>query len=153
MTRKGFVDGRSVRLPTIWRRGSKDGPYEAATDKLSAILGRHGPILSVMSREQAAEALVHTAELATWTPLNAPVHCGVGMGLFTAVNLPGVTTTALTLLSVLGLKATGKSVSEEEDEEEEYFERVDPDRAMTMGFAKCKLGELVEDVGQKPCAR
>jgi len=148
MTRKGFVDGRSVRLPTIWPRGSEDGAYEAATASFSAIPGRHGPTLSMMSREQAAAALVHTAELATWTPLNAPVHCGVGMGPFTAVNLPGVTTTALTLISAQAMKATGEyveSASEEEDEDDPRFERVDPDRAKAMGFAKCKLGELLAE--------
>jgi hypothetical protein len=38
-----------------------------------------------------------------------------------------------------------ESASEDEDEEDLRFERVDPERAKAMGFAKCKLGELLEE--------
>ena len=39
MTHKGFVDGRCVRLPTVWPRDATVPKYEAATDNLHCALG------------------------------------------------------------------------------------------------------------------
>lgn len=101
--RKGFVDGRAVRLPTIVVRPGK--PNAAASSFASGIIreplaGEAAvcPVepdtpLFILSPARATEALVHTHELASvlWQ------QSGGGR----ALNLPGLTVTLAEMLQAL----------------------------------------------------
>jgi nucleoside-diphosphate-sugar epimerase len=100
-TRKGFVDGRSLRLPTIVVRPGK--PNAAASSFASAIVREPlngveydcpvGPETGVwlLSPRRVVEALLHAHD----TPAEA-------WGARRVVNLPGITVTVAEMIEALG---------------------------------------------------
>jgi nucleoside-diphosphate-sugar epimerase len=101
--RKGYIDGRAVRLPTIVVRPGK--PNAAASSFASGIIREPlageaavcpvepDTALWILSPARAIEALVHTHEL----PRAAWQQAGPGR----ALNLPGLTVTVAQMLEAL----------------------------------------------------
>jgi D-erythronate 2-dehydrogenase len=99
-TRKGFIDGRTIRLPTIVVRPGK--PNRAASGFMSSILREplNGepavcPVpletrMWILSPERAVDALIHAVELA-----------GAELGLNRTVNAPGITVGVAQALAAL----------------------------------------------------
>jgi len=109
-SRKGFIDGRSLRLPTIVVRAGK--PNAAASSFASSILREPlnglpsdcpvGPETGVwlLSPRRVTEAFVHAHEL----PATA-------WGLNRVVNLPGITVSVAQMLEALA-RVTDRKVAE-----------------------------------------
>lgn len=108
-TRKGFVDGRSLRLPTIVVRAGK--PNAAASSFASGIIRE--PLNGVVSEcpvapesgvwllspRRVVEAFIHAWEL----PSQAWGSCRV-------VNLPGITATVAEMVAAMGKVAGAEAV-------------------------------------------
>jgi nucleoside-diphosphate-sugar epimerase len=141
-SRKGFVDGRSVRLPTIVVRPGK--PNKAASSFASGIMreplnGQSGecPVaatieLWLLSPQRAIEALIHACEL-------APERWGADRSL----NLPGITVSVAQMVAALE-RVAGKQVAARvafapdpviERIVTTWAARFDTARASALGFA------------------
>jgi nucleoside-diphosphate-sugar epimerase len=158
-TRKGFVDGRAVRLPTVVVRPGK--PNKAASSFASGIMreplnGERGvcPVpaatpLWLLSPQRAVEALIHAYELPAerW-------------GVDRSLNLPGITIRVADMVAALA-RIAGRSVAErvvfEPDPAIERIvstwpSRFDTGRANGLGFAGDEsfdaiLGGYIRDQG------
>ncbi|MEW5862243.1 MAG: D-erythronate dehydrogenase [Pseudomonadota bacterium] len=109
-TRKGFMDGRSLRLPTIVVRPGK--PNAAASSFASAIVREPlngveydcpvGPETAVwlLSPRRVVEALLHAHD----TPAEA-------WGVNRVLNLPGITATVAEMIAALGRVAGAKAAA------------------------------------------
>ena len=141
MTRKGFIDGRTLRLPTIVVRPGK--PNRAASGFMSNILreplnGERAvcPVppeakMWILSPERAVDALIHAMELSdeAW-------------GWNRTLNVPGITASvgdALDVLARVGGAETAKLVRFEPDPAIERIvlgwpARFETERANRLGF-------------------
>jgi len=151
-SRRGLVDGRVLRLPTITIRPGR--PNAAASSFASSILREplNGeaaicPVptdlaLFVMSPGRVVEALVHGAEVprADWAP-------------FRAFMLPGITVTVAEMLEALGDVAGDEAVSRVRHEPDETITaivsswpaRFDTAKARRLGFQGDRsLREIIE---------
>jgi len=164
-SRKAFVDGRALRLPTIVVRPGK--PNKAASSFASAILrdplqGREVvcPVSEdtgvwVLSPRRVVECFLHTAELPAerW-------------GSYRSLVLPGLTTTVREMAEALRAVA-GDSVAQRiRFEPDPFIERIvygwpirfAPRRAEALGFrADGDMHEVIEafvedDLGGRPAA-
>lgn len=109
-TRKGFMDGRSLRLPTIVVRPGK--PNAAASSFASAIVREPlngveydcpvGPETAVwlLSPRRVVEALLHAHD----TPAEV-------WGVNRVLNLPGITATVAEMIAALGRVAGAKAAA------------------------------------------
>jgi len=161
-SRKGFLDGRSLRLPTIVVRPGK--PNAAASSFASGILRE--PLNGVVSEcpvdaqtavwllspKRVIEAFVHAHELpaAAW-------------GTRRAVNLPGITATVAEMVGALGRvagAAAAKRVVWKPDARIQAIVRTWPGRfetprALAMGFradpdVETVIRDYIADEGIKP---
>lgn len=150
-SRKGFIDGRSLRLPTIVIRPGK--PNKAASSFASSILReplQGSPYVCpvkpdtgvwVLSPRRVVEAFIHAAELSAdaW-------------GMHRAVALPGITVSVQDMVDALGT-VTGSAVVErirfEPDPAIEkivygWATRFNPERGRRLGFqADNDMGEII----------
>jgi nucleoside-diphosphate-sugar epimerase len=149
-TRKGFIDGRTVRLPTIVVRPGK--PNRAASGFMSGILreplnGQPAvcPVppeakMWILSPERAVDALIHAMELpaAAW-------------GWNRTLNAPGITVSvaeALDALARIAGRETAARVRVERDPEIERIvlgwpEKFVTGRAERLGF---RADRGIEDI-------
>jgi len=149
-TRKGFLDGRSLRLPTIVVRPGK--PNLAASSFASGIIreplnGEPSPLpvpdttgVWLLSPGKVIDAFIHAHELpsAAW-------------GVNRVVNLPGITVTVRQMLDALAKvagAATAARVTYQPDERIQRIVKTWPagfrtDRALKLGF---KADANFEDV-------
>ena len=139
--RKGFVDGRILRLPTISVRPGR--PNGAASSFASGIIREplagepaRCPVaaqtpLWLQSPVRATEALVHGHELST-----------AAIGIARAINLPGLSLTAAEMVQAL-TRVAGTEVAARIDwQPDERVERIvaswpaawDTSRALELGF-------------------
>jgi nucleoside-diphosphate-sugar epimerase len=140
-SRKGFIDGRSLRLPTIVVRAGK--PNAAASSFASGILRE--PLNGVtsecpvapdtgvwlLSPRRVVEAFIHACEL----PASA-------WGVQRALNLPGITATVAEMLEALKRVAgekTAQRVAWKPDARIQAIVKTWPvrfrtDRALALGF-------------------
>ena len=139
--RKGFVDGRILRLPTIVVRPGK--PNKAASSFVSGIIreplnGEEAlcPValdtsIWVLSRRKAVEALIHGGEIGADR-----------LGDSRAVNLPGLSVTVAEMVAALGRAAGPEAVARIHFEPDANIIRIvggwpgawDTSRAMALGF-------------------
>ncbi len=140
-SRKGFIDGRAVRLPTVVVRDTP--PNRAASTFASTIIrdpvaGREAvcPVrpetrLYILSPERAVEALIHAARL----PAEA-------WGRFRAVTLPGLTVSVREMLDALAREAGAETAARVRVAVDPTIQaivdgwpsRFTPERALAMGF-------------------
>src|SRR5262249_10334883 len=142
-SRKGFVDGRSVRLPTIVVRPGK--PNAAASGFASGIMREPlagvdatcpvdpSTALWVSSPGAAIKSIIHAHELApdAWGPHRA-------------LNLPGVTVTVAEMLEALRKVAGDATVARVRMQRDETIARIvatwpgwfETPRALGLGFAQ-----------------
>jgi len=160
-TRRGFIDGRAVRLPTIVVRPGK--PNAAASSFASSIIREPlaGEVatcpvepdtaLWLLSPPAAIAALVHAHEL--------PADAWSGRG---ALNLPGLTVTVAQMLAVLrnvGGAAAVERVHMQADERIRSIVAGWPARFVTaraeeLGFTGDRDFEsVVRDYARSNCAR
>jgi nucleoside-diphosphate-sugar epimerase len=143
--RKGYIDGRAVRLPTIVVRPGK--PNAAASGFASGIIreplaGKSAvcPVepdtaLWVLSPARAIDALVHTHEL--------PCEAWQRAGGLHALNLPGLTVTIAQMLEALREVAGDAAVARVTMSTDEGIKaivqswpaRFDTTRATALGYA------------------
>ncbi|MCL7941818.1 SDR family oxidoreductase [Halomonas sp. ATCH28] len=151
-SRRGLVDGRVLRLPTITIRPGR--PNAAASSFASSILREPlndeeavCPVptdleMFVMSPGKVIEALIHGAEVprADWAP-------------FRAFMLPGITVTVAEMLEALGEVAGAEAVSRVRHEPDEAITaivsnwpaRFDTAKARRLGFEGDRdLREIIE---------
>jgi nucleoside-diphosphate-sugar epimerase len=141
-SRKGFVDGRILRLPTIVVRPGK--PNKAASSFVSGIIreplnGEEAlcPValdtrIWLLSPRQAIEALVHGGEI-------GPERLGESR----AVNLPGLSVTVDEMVAALARVAGPEAVARIRFEPDANISRIvggwpdawDTTRAMALGFS------------------
>ncbi len=141
-TRKGFIDGRTVRLPTIVIRPGK--PNRAASGFMSSILreplnGESAvcPVppeakMWILSPERAVEALIHAIEL----PARA-------WGWNRTLNAPGITVSVAEALAALEKIAGRDTVTRVRFERDPAIEKIVlswparfvTERATRMGFS------------------
>ena len=150
-SRKGFLDGRSLRLPTVVVRPGK--PNKAASSFASSIVreplqGREtvcpvAPTTGVwiLSPRRVVESFIHAAELAAdaWGPNRA-------------LALPGITVSVAEMVDALG-RVAGAGVTERIDwRPDPYIEKIvygwatrfAPLRARSMGFrADDSIDEII----------
>ena len=161
-SRKGFVDGRSLRLPTIVVRPGK--PNAAASSFASGILREplNGVISEcpvdaatevwLLSPRRVVEAFVHAHELAA-----------EAWGTRRVVNLPGITATVAEMVEALGRvagAAASKRVVWKPDARIQAIVRTWPGRfetprALGMGFhadpdVETVIRDYLADEGIKP---
>ncbi len=140
-TRKGFVDGRVLRLPTISVRPGR--PNGAASSFASGIIREplagetaRCPVapqvrLWLLSPERAIEALIHGHELPTQA-----------LGQRRAVNLPGLSISVAEMAQALSRVAGAEVAARIEWQPDEQVERIvatwppawDTTRALALGF-------------------
>jgi len=140
-TRKGFVDGRVLRLPTISVRPGR--PNGAASSFASGIIREplagetaRCPVapqvrLWLLSPQRAIEALIHGHELPT-----------EALGLRRAVNLPGLSVSVAEMAQALTRVAGAEVAGRIEWQPDERVERIvatwpaawDTTRALALGF-------------------
>jgi nucleoside-diphosphate-sugar epimerase len=140
--RKGFVDGRILRLPTIVVRPGK--PNKAASSFVSGIIreplnGEEAvcPVapdtrLWLLSPRRAVEALIHGGEIGPES-----------LGDRRAVNLPGLSVSVADMLAALGRAAGPDAVARIRFEPDAAIARIvggwpgawDTSRAEALGFA------------------
>ena len=140
-TRKGFVDGRVLRLPTISVRPGR--PNGAASSFASGIIREplagetaRCPVapqvrLWLLSPERAIEALIHGHELPTQA-----------LGQRRAVNLPGLSISVAEMAQALSRVAGTEVAARIEWQPDEQVERIvatwppawDTTRALALGF-------------------
>eukprot|EP00899_Mesostigma_viride_P009937 jgi/Mesvir1/18945/Mv18916-RA.1 len=138
-TRKGFLDGRVVRLPTIVVRPGK--PNKAASSFASSILREplHGlpavcPVegtvpLWVLSPDRAIDALIHAHNLP-----------GERLGRQRTINLPGISVTVEEMVNALA--RAGGDTSLIRWERDEHIEKIvtswpgkiETERGLELGF-------------------
>ncbi len=140
-SRKGFVDGRTVRLPTVCVRPGK--PNAAASSFVSGI------IREPLNGERAVCPVDRDLELWLTSPATAvrnlvraaKVEASI-LPAYRAVNLPGITVSVAEMLSVLervGGAEAARRVSFEENPAvraivDGWPARFDVSRALAMGF-------------------
>jgi nucleoside-diphosphate-sugar epimerase len=152
-SRKGFVDGRSLRLPTIVVRPGK--PNAAASSFASGIVreplngvASECPVdeatgVWLLSPKRVIEAFVHAHELP-----------GAAWGTRRVVNLPGITATVAQMLDALG-RVAGRAAAErvvfKPDARIQAIVRTWPvrfetPRALSMGFrADADIETVIRD--------
>lgn len=151
MTRKGYIDGRSLRLPTIVVRPGK--PNRAASGFMSSILreplnGEAAVCLVapearmwILSPERAVQALIHAMELPAerW-------------GWNRTLNAPGLTVSVAEALAALGRVAGEAAVTRVRFERDPAIEQIvlgwpaafDTARAHGLGFvADASMDDVV----------
>ncbi|MFZ1907701.1 MAG: D-erythronate dehydrogenase [Burkholderiales bacterium] len=161
-SRKGFLDGRSLRLPTIVVRPGK--PNAAASSFASAILREPlngvasecpveaGTGVWLLSPKRVVEAFVHAHEL----PADA-------WGTRRALNLPGITASVAEMIEAMGRvagPAVAKRVLWKPDARIQAIVRTWParfetPRALAMGFradpdVETVIRDYIADEGIKP---
>jgi len=139
--RKGFVDGRILRLPTISVRPGR--PNGAASSFASGMIREplagetaRCPVAArtrvwLLSPARATEALVHGHELST-----------AAIGIARAINLPGLSLTAAEIAQALTRVAGTEVAARIEWQPDERVERIvaswpaawDTSRALELGF-------------------
>jgi len=150
-SRKGFIDGRSLRLPTIVIRPGK--PNKAASSFASSILReplQGTPYVCpvkpdtgvwVLSPRRVVEAFIHAAEL----PADA-------WGMSRAVALPGITVSVQDMVDALGQVTESAVVGRIRFEPDPGIERIvygwatrfDPERGRRLGFqADNDMAEII----------
>ena len=161
-SRKGYVDGRSLRLPTVVVRAGR--PNAAASSFASSILREPlngepcdcpvGPKTGVwlLSPRRVVEAFIHAHELpaASW---------GAGR----VVNLPGITASVAEMLAALKRVAGAKSAARVRFKREARIEaivktwpaRFKTPRALAMGFraddsVEAVIRDYIADEGIRP---
>ncbi|MCU0805249.1 MAG: SDR family oxidoreductase [Burkholderiales bacterium] len=149
-TRKGFIDGRSLRLPTIVVRPGK--PNLAASSFASGI------IREPLNGEPSALPVPDTTGVWLLSPgkvIDAFIHAhelpNSAWGVNRVVNLPGITVTVREMLAALGRvagAATAARVTYQPDERIQKIVKTWPagfrtDRALALGF---KADSDFEDV-------
>ncbi len=140
-SRKGFIDGRCLRLPTVIVRPGR--PNKAASSFASAVIREplqgeeyicpvgYDTAMYVLSPRRTVEALVHAADLpvAEW-------------GTNRSVCLPGITVTVSELVDALR-EIAGEAITDRIRFQPDRFieqivhgwpARFDPERALNMGF-------------------
>lgn len=140
-SRKGFVDGRAVRLPTIVVRAGR--PNAAASSFASAIIREPldgedcvCPVsettkMWIMSPRQGVESLIHAAQLPP-----------ADLGSYRAVALPGLTVSMAEMVEALGQVAGPSAAQRVTFQPDPIIERIvttwparfDTSRALAMGF-------------------
>jgi nucleoside-diphosphate-sugar epimerase len=140
-TRKGFIDGRSLRLPTIVVRPGK--PNLAASSFASGI------IREPLNGEPSALPVPDTTGVWLLSPgkvIDAFIHAhelpNSAWGVNRVVNLPGITVTVREMLAALGRvagAATAARVTYQPDERIQKIVKTWPagfrtDRALALGF-------------------
>ncbi len=140
-SRKGFIDGRCLRLPTVIVRPGR--PNKAASSFASAVIReplrgeeyicpvRPDTAMYVLSPQRAVEALVHAADLpaAMW-------------GANRSVCLPGITVTVSELVNALRDVAGDAITDRIRFEPDRFIEQIvhgwparfAPKRGLSMGF-------------------
>ncbi|MEO7600232.1 MAG: D-erythronate dehydrogenase [Opitutus sp.] len=141
-SRKGFVDGRVLRLPTICVRPGK--PNRAASSFVSGI------IREPLNGEAAVCPVRHEVRLWLSSPVTAVdnlVHAltvpAVSLGVNRTVNLPGITVTVGGMIATLKRIAGAETVARVRFERDETIERIvaswpgqfDIARAVALGFS------------------
>ena len=161
-SRKGYVDGRSLRLPTVVVRAGR--PNAAASSFASSILREPlngepcdcpvGPKTGVwlLSPRRVVEAFIHAHELpaASW---------GAGR----VVNLPGITASVAEMLAALKRVAGAKTAARVRFKREARIEaivktwpaRFETPRALAMGFraddsVEAVIRDYIADEGIRP---
>jgi nucleoside-diphosphate-sugar epimerase len=161
-SRKGFIDGRSLRLPTIVVRPGK--PNAAASSFASGILREPlngvvsecpvdaDTVVWLLSPKRVIEAFVHAHELpaAAW-------------GTRRVVNLPGVTATVAEMVEALGRVAGAAVVKRVEWKPDARIQaivrtwpgRFETPRALALGFhadpdVETVIRDYIADEGIKP---
>ncbi|MCB2055508.1 MAG: SDR family oxidoreductase [Geminicoccaceae bacterium] len=150
-SRKGFVDGRSLRLPTIVVRPGK--PNKAASTFASSIIreplaGQEAvcPVslesaMYILSPRRVVQAFVHTAEL----PSEA-------FGMTRSLLLPGITASVAEMIEALRRAAGDQAVARIRHEPDAMIQRIvqgwapraDAARARSMGYeADASMDEIV----------
>jgi nucleoside-diphosphate-sugar epimerase len=151
-TRKGYIDGRTIRLPTIVVRPGK--PNRAASGFMSNILREpmNGeaavcPVsrdarMWILSPERALDALLHAMEL--------PSHA---WGWNRTLNAPGITVSVDEALAALARVAGPEAAGRVRFERDEAIEQIvlswparfETPRAVRLGFkADAGIDEIVE---------
>jgi nucleoside-diphosphate-sugar epimerase len=142
-TRKGYIDGRTLRLPTVVIRPGK--PNRAASGFMSSILrepisGERAvcPVppeakMWIASPQRAVQALVHAFRL--------PAHA---WGWNRTLNAPGITVSVAQALDALGRIAGAEAVKRVRFEPDAAIEKIvlswparfETERAERLGFAR-----------------
>lgn len=151
-SRKGFVDGRALRLPTIVVRPGK--PNAAASSFASAVLREplQGsetvcPVkaetgLWILSPRRVVGCFLHAADLPAET-----------FAMNRVVMLPGITVTVAEMMSALGSVASDKVVARVRFEADPFIEKIvygwpgafAAERSRVMGFvADDNINEIIE---------
>lgn len=151
-TRKGFVDGRSLRLPTIVVRPGK--PNKAASTWASSIIREplagdeaicpvtRETSMFVLSPRRVLEAFLHAADLSSAT-----------VGVERTVQLPGTTYTVDEMLETLGEVAGSTAVARVRFEPDAHIQAIvdgwarhfATPRALKLGFrSDASFREIVE---------
>jgi nucleoside-diphosphate-sugar epimerase len=140
-SRKGFVDGRAVRLPTIVVRAGR--PNAAASSFASGIIREpldgedcvcpvsEATEMWIMSPRQGVESLIHAAKI----PSNA-------IGSYRGVALPGLTVSMREMVEALSQVAGAATARRVTFRPDPVIERIvttwparfDTPRALAMGF-------------------
>ncbi len=150
-TRKGYLDGRTIRLPTIVVRPGK--PNRAASGFMSSILreplkGEPAvcPVLPetrmwILSPERAVDALIHAMELP-----------GAALGANRTINAPGITVSVAQALAALERIAGRESAARVRIERDPSIENIvlswpaafATERADRLGFkADSDIDEII----------
>ncbi|USP75548.1 uncharacterized protein yc1106_02822 [Curvularia clavata] len=151
-SRRGLIDGRSVRLPTVFVRAGT--PTAAASSFVSGIVREplHG-VDAVLPVDPSIGIWLTSPRTLARNLLHAMEVPGEKLGHFRQVLLPGFTASSAQILEALE-KVAGREVrdrvKEERDEVvqrivESWPERYDTSRAMELGFS--------EDVGLEQTIR
>jgi D-erythronate 2-dehydrogenase len=161
-SRRGYVDGRVLRLPTVCVRPGR--PNAAASSFVSAIVREPlhgesvvcpaGPELElwVSSPRAAAQNLLHGASLSA-----------EALGPNRIINLPGITVTVAEIVASLGRVAGPQAVARVEFREDPVARRIvsswparfDVRRALELGFSRDRGFEdlIREFLGDEAAAR
>jgi len=147
-TRKGFVDGVGIRLPTICVRPGK--PNKAASGFFSNIMRE--PLAGLEAVLPVSESVRHwhaSPRAAVGFLLHAATIDGAKLGPRRNLSMPGVSVTVGEQIAALGKVAGDKVVARIRREPDPFIEQIvagwprnfDPKRAVSLGFRADKSFE------------
>ena len=147
-TRKGFVDGVGIRLPTICVRPGK--PNKAASGFFSNIMRE--PLAGLDAVLPVSESVRHwhaSPRAAVGFLLHAATIDGAKLGPRRNLSMPGVSVTVGEQIAALGKVAGDKVVARIRREPDPFIEQIvagwprnfDPKRAVSLGFRADKSFE------------
>jgi nucleoside-diphosphate-sugar epimerase len=139
--RKGFIDGRSLRLPTIAIRAGR--PNKAASTFLSSIIRE--PLagqIAVCPVRPETEALLLSPRAAVTSMVHAMCLATERIGAERTILLPGITVSVAEMIATLGRLAGSEVVKRVRWEPDEVIQRIvdtwparaDASRAQALGF-------------------